>query len=235
MKIGAEPKKVAILVGLAGVAGIVYWMNSDSTPPPSAPRPAVETPAAPPSGAFSAKSRRLAQGHFAGGGDKPFALAENVDPSKVNPELRLDLLAKLQLVPEAPGVRNIFKREAAPPEPPPKAAAADLTKLKVDPIHPNGPQPPTPPEQASTKPPPVTPVIPAAPPIALKYYGYAKKPLSGERKAFFLDGEDVIVASEGEIIKKMYKVVRITDTAVQMEDTTSKSTQTLPIQEGAPV
>ncbi len=73
-------------------------------------------------------------------------------------------------------------------------------------------------------------------PINLKYYGYSTKRTDGEKKAFFLDGEDIIVASEGEIIKKQYKLVRIGTTSVQMEDTTSKTTQTLPLQpEAAPV
>ncbi len=38
------------------------------------------------------------------------------------------------------------------------------------------------------------------------------------------------MAAEGEIIKKQYKIVRIGVNSVQMEDTTSKTTQTLPIQ-----
>ena len=85
---------------------------------------------------------------------------------------------------------------------------------------------------ASTPPPqPSAPLPP--PPINLKYYGYSTKNSDGEKKAFFLDGDDIIVASEGEIIKKQYKVVRINSTSVQMEDTTSKTTQTLPIQQEA--
>ncbi len=44
MKMGAEPKKIAIFVGLIVVAAIVYWMNSS----PSEPAPvAIARPVTP--------------------------------------------------------------------------------------------------------------------------------------------------------------------------------------------
>ncbi len=233
MKLGAEPKKVGIFVALLAVAGIVYWMNSSSEAPPAA---AVTHPAADavasvavvpavPDGAGNPAKKRTAQGRA--------SIVENiyklvpVDPTRIDPTLRLDLLTKVQSVELEGGVRNLFQFSEAPPPP---VVAAKGPIPNVGPIHPNAqPSPP-----AASMPKPAVPTgPPPPPPINLKYYGYSTKRSDGEKKAFFLDGEDVIVASEGEIIKKQYKVVRIGVNSVQMEDTTSKTTQTLPIQQDA--
>jgi hypothetical protein len=232
MKLGAERKKLFVLAALLVVAGIVYWINSASdAPPPSTTgaHPAANITAPTQTEAVRAATRRKPTGGPDGVGEKTFEAPLTVDPVKTDPTLRLDLLAKLQDLKEEGGVRNIFKREAAPPEP---TVVADAGKKvpKVPNVDVHQPQPPSEKEKASTGQPPPPPV-PTAAPITLKYYGYSKKRSDGEKKAFFLDGDDVIVAAEGEIIKKQYKVLRIGDTAVQMEDTTSKSTQSLPIQE----
>ena len=240
MKMGAEPKKVVWLVGLLAVAGAVYWMNSSDAPAPTtSTRPAVDPATAAAQAAAGlpkAEIRRTASGHAEGVGSWEPARPAAVDPSKVDPTLRLDLLTKVQSIAVDTGAhRNIFIREAAPPEPVvmakngPGGVIPNTTKIDVN-------KPPTPPAPVQ----PVAPAPPAgpppAPPINLKYYGYSSKRSDGEKKAFFLDGEEIIVAAEGEIIKKQYKVVRISATAVQMEDTASKSTQTLPITpDAAPV
>ena len=49
------------------------------------------------------------------------------------------------------------------------------------------------------------------------------------KRAFFLENEDVFVANEGEVVKKRYKVVRISLNSVVMEDTEFKQQQTLPL------
>jgi len=233
MKIGAEPKKVAALVGLFAVAGIVYWMNSSSDAPaaPASRRPATTDSVAAvttPVNATGPKGRRVPSG-TANIGDVDIKVPDKVDPATTDATLRLDLLAKVQSIGSEGGVRNIFLREAAPPEP---VKVADTKPLpKVDKLHPNAPAtpvvaPPAPPPVVASGPPP-------AAPINLKYYGYSTKRIDGEKKAFFLDGEDIIVAAEGEVIKKQYKIVKITTNSVQMEDTHSRSTQTLPIQQDA--
>jgi hypothetical protein len=70
-----------------------------------------------------------------------------------------------------------------------------------------------------------------APPIPLKYYGYANpRATTTRRRAFFLDGEDIIIAGEGELIKKRYKLVKIGVNSVTMEDTQfNNDQQTLPL------
>ena len=75
---------------------------------------------------------------------------------------------------------------------------------------------------------PPAPVKPQAPPIPLKFYGFAGA-RAGVKRAFFLENEDVFVANEGEVVKKRYKVVRISLNSVVMEDTEFKQQQTLPL------
>jgi hypothetical protein len=137
----------------------------------------------------------------------------------VDPTLRTDLLAKVQAVTFQGGERNLFQFGAAPlPKTP---------ETKIIP-KPAGPAPP-----AAGPKPPDTPAKPAAPPIPLKFYGYASQTKPIQRRAFFLDGDEIIMASEGELIKKRYKVVRIGINSVVVEDVEYKNQQTLPLEEQA--
>jgi hypothetical protein len=92
--------------------------------------------------------------------------------------------------------------------------------------------PPAPPKPVEVKPPPP----PQAPPVPLKYYGFVN-PLQtpGPKRAFFLDGEDIIVAAEGDMVKKRYKIVRIGVNSAVVEDTqfekAQNKAQTLPLVE----
>jgi hypothetical protein len=94
----------------------------------------------------------------------------------------------------------------------PQQVAQEQAKAKAD----AGPPPPPPP-----------------PPIMLKYYGYSSARGDNRKRAFFLDGDDILVAGEGEVVKKRYRVVRIGVNSVVMEDTQFKHEQTLPLQEEA--
>ena len=74
---------------------------------------------------------------------------------------------------------------------------------------------------------------PSAPPIPLKFYGFVNRARSGAKSAFFLDGDDIIVATEGDLIKKRYKIISIGLNSAVVEDTQFKSNgrQTLPLTE----
>jgi hypothetical protein len=74
---------------------------------------------------------------------------------------------------------------------------------------------------------------PPPPPITLKYYGFTSPSGAAAKTAFFLDGDDILIAKEGDTLKKRYKVVRIGVNSVVMEDTDSKRQQTLPLAEEA--
>jgi len=72
----------------------------------------------------------------------------------------------------------------------------------------------------------------AAPPIPLKFYGFASSP--GEPKKIFLKlGEDVFVAGEGEIVDRRYKVIHISNTSVEIQDVlNSGPAQNIPLTQG---
>lgn len=233
MNFGAEPKKVAALAGVVVMGGFFVWyMNSDSSPTP-APRPAVATNAPltpPPSrGGPRIKPNQADRRQVS---NRANATAWNIrmgtqnpedrpDPATVDPALKLDLLAKVQSVElGAPG-RNLFVFGAAPaPAGPLPRVPTIAVKGPVGPMPPPGPPPP-----------PYTPPPPSAPPISMKYYGFKISRSDGNKAAFLLDGEDILIAGENDVIKKHYRIVRINAASIVIEDTDFKTSQTLPIQE----
>ena len=130
-------------------------------------------------------------------------------PGAHDPVLRLDLLAKVQSITYQGTERNIFQYHT-PAAPIPKPVASPVTKPVSKP---SGPAPPAP------------------TPIPLKYYGYAHKPDETAKKAFFVDGEEIFIAIEGEIVNKRYKILKIGVNTVEVEDLVTKNKQTLPLQE----
>ena len=240
MKLGAEDKKkVGLLAGLALVGGYLFYSNVLSDPNrQAAPRPAQSSAASQPSllapsGAGKSQPqtssiRRATPGRTNKGDEFHPTLRskrpeDQIDPATIDPTLRLDLLAKVQAVNGDGGARNIFQFGQAPPATPtadPKKLGPE-PKIKVARIY--GPLPP-PPKTPETKP-----VKPPPPPINLKYYGYSTGKDDGRKTAFFLDGEDILVAPEGTTVKKRYKVVRVGVNSVMMEDVESNSQQSLPL------
>jgi hypothetical protein len=82
-------------------------------------------------------------------------------------------------------------------------------------------------------PPPVVqvPVVAQLPPITLKFFGFANRP--GEAKKVFLEqGEDIFVASEGDIVNRRYKVLHIAPTSVEIEDVLNNNRQSIPLTQG---
>lgn len=232
MKLGAERKKVAILGALVLVGGYTFYTNVLSTPSagPPAPRSTAPVPAASPAASVPAGPvRRAIPGRTATQEFRPSLKRrpeDQIDPMQIDPTLRTDLLAKVQGVGVEGGSRNIFQFSAPPAPPLPKTpepkiipktpGAAQTAGNGGNAAAPSGPPPPPPP-----------------PPILLKYYGYSTQRADGKKRAFFLDGEDILVAGEGEVVKKRYKVVRIGINSVVMEDVESKRQQSLPLQEEA--
>ena len=94
--------------------------------------------------------------------------------------------------------RNIFIAAPLPPPVDPNAKIAE-------PVHtPIGPTPPPPP------PPPV---------LTMKFYGYGTLPQGGARRAFLLDGEEVRIVSEGEIVQNHIRILHIGNDRIEFEDT----------------
>lgn len=247
MKVGAEPKKVVILIGLLLVAAYFLYTNLASSPAglgePSA-RRATARPSiseVTPSSAEEPVPVRTALAHTGAAGRteqdfRPSFKNKGVDPSTIDPKLRLDLLAKVRSVEMGPVGRNLFAWGATPPAalPPGVKDPGKIVPKPNSPLGPGGTVAGGPPQD---QPP---------PPITLKYYGYTAQRSDGHKRAFFSDGDcsanaaptapecDIFIAAEGDLILKRYKVIRIGVSSAEVEDTQFNHTQPLPITQESP-
>ena len=233
--VGAEPKKLAILIGLLLAAGgTYYWMSRPDVPAgvSTSATPAVTTsvvpspaPSAPRTTASTYGPKTATRRGSSSGDDfRPtLKIPEGFDLSRVDPTLKLDLMAKVRKVAVEGGSRSLFEFYTPPPPPPPPVVkpqpivpkpltAAELKAAELK----KGPPPPPPP-----------------PAIPLKFYGYSGAIRSAVRRAFFLDGEDIVQAGENETIRNRYKIIRIGVNSAVVEDTVAKNQQTLPLAEEA--
>jgi hypothetical protein len=219
MKLGADPKKVAILAVLLLVAGYFLFTNmfSGSTPQSasSAARARTEIPpeikGPSPRTVVKTKPNRLQEFRPS---LKPRKPGESVDLSSIDATLRLDLLAKLQDVKAVGGERSLFDFGSAPvAKPEPKVIPKPIYTVALPPPPPAPPPPPPPP-----------------PRISLKFYGFTMPAPQGAKRAFFLDGDEILIGAEGDVLKKRYRVVKIGVNSVVMEDLQFKSEQTLPLE-----
>lgn len=225
MKLGAEPKKVAILAALLAVAAYFFWQNfSADSPAAQPPRPRAAAPASaslPPAGAPPAAAARQ------NAGKREFrpslAPRKDADRSGIDPTLRLDLLARLENIRFESRGRNLF--EFGPVEPPKPALPEPKIEVKNEPKM-IGPEPPPPP--------PAPPVQPPPPPIPLKFYGLALPLRGNEKRVFCLQGDEILTPAEGDLVQNRYRIVRITPAAVLVEDTQFKHQQQIPIDQPPP-
>jgi hypothetical protein len=102
-----------------------------------------------------------------------------------------------------------------------------LTYTPPAPVIPKGVPPPRPKPGPVLPPAPVGP--PPPPPINLKFFGTAKRS-NGLVQAFLLQGDNVYLASAGEIVAHKYKIISIDLNSIQVEDLQNNNTQTLPLQ-----
>jgi hypothetical protein len=237
MKFGGNPKQLRLLGGLFAVLAVVLYLNYFSGPdysPSPAPRPAPTGPitpsAAPAANAIPADAARKRQQAERRAQDfrprvGPARPEDRPDPMTVDPTLRLDLLARLDRIQISGGSRSLFDFSNMPSA----AAAPTGPRVIAPPRRPVTPKPFVGPMEKPPDPPKIVQTAPSAPPIPLKFYGFASGARGGNRRGFFLDGEEIVVAAEGELIKKRYKVIRIGLTNVTMEDTQYQQQQTLPI------
>jgi hypothetical protein len=136
------------------------------------------------------------------GGDEKFVAMDVKDPA-----LRLDRLERIRKL-AYPGMRrNIFSPELPPPPAPPA---------------------PTPTSQ------PPGPSLPPPPPaleIPFKFYGLAVDPRSGKRRAFFTNGEDIFIASEGDTLLTRYLLLRIGNSSADFEEVGTGRQATLSLEQ----
>lgn len=220
MKGGAENRKKTVTLGILGaiaVCGFLYNLNAlfggPSTPPPAiapitnSPTPVRAVPGGPPTTTTSNTP--------GGSGAIPGVAAERIASSAASLDPTLEQAAMLRtesLVYSGSG-RNIFSATyVAPPLVIPKnvPSARPTPVINRGPVLPPGPPPP--------------------PPIPLKFFGTVQHG-NGPKQAFFLSGDDVYLASPGDIVAKRFKVGQIMTFGVSVTDLGNNNTQTLPLQQ----
>ena len=210
----AKDKKQTIVVSIFGallLCFLIYAYNAffggTSAPPPTpvavAPAP-VKTSSSTKSGSSSGNTKTTIAAGVAA--TKMESTGSSLDPT-------LDESAMLRtenLVYSGSG-RNIFSATYLAPV----MIPTNVPKAR--------PGPPPPPPYTGPPPP------PPPPPINLKFFGTAVR-ANGVRQAFLLNGEDVYLASVGDIVARKYKIVSIGTTNIQVEDLQNANTQSLPLQ-----
>jgi len=202
VQLGFDNKKKAVWAAVLGVIAVLAFGYFVMPFFTGSSAPSSSAEAAAPMVASRAPSRGLAKL-----GKKP--RAESLDPT-----LRLDLLAASEKTLYEGKGRNIFMSQAE-----------DVVIPK--PITPGSPD-----AEHAQDPGYKLPLPPQAPPIPLKFYGFASSP--GEPKKVFLKlAEDVFVAGEGEIVDRRYKVIRISPNSVEIQDVVNSGPpQNIPLTQG---
>jgi hypothetical protein len=134
-----------------------------------------------------------------------------------NPQIRWQELERAQKTEYKSNGRNPFSSNAplTPQEIQQKANDAKGTNLPPPP-----PPPPPPPTRASLPP-------------NLKYFGYGTVPNGTPRRAFFTDGEEEYIVSEGDTLLGRYRILKIGNSNVEFQEISSGLPGTTPLEEQA--
>ncbi len=228
MKGGAENRKKTIALGVlaaGALCGLLYNVSSlfsGPDTPPAAVAPLTSTPGRSTRSALIGRTTIDAPPSSGGGSTAangsgsavPGVAAQKLASTSASLDPSLDQAAMLRtesLVYSGSG-RNIF------------------SALYVAPVSaiPKNVPPPRPVVQVPVAPPYMGP--PPPPPIPLKFFGTAQHS-AGAKQAFLLSGDDVYLASPGDIVAKRFRVGQISTFGVQVTDLSSNNTQTLPLQQ----
>jgi hypothetical protein len=168
------------------------------------------SPAAPPAPAPTVTVARPAATGASQGASSPYygRQATKVGGlAALDPTLHPEIMRSAESLQYTGSGRNIFSQFSAPPSIPKPIASIRQAKMETGP-----PAPPPP------------------PPINLGFYGYAAEK-TGQRQVFLLHGDDIFIASEGDVVDRRYRVVKINAASVQVEDIPYHNTQTLPLRQ----
>ena len=206
LKVGTEDKKkVYLAAGLGAVMLIllVRFLWQTFGPSPAAPPapPPVVTVARPAATTGEMPQENTTAPAYAHQAAKVGGLAS------LDPTLHPEIMRQAESLEYTGHGRNIFSQFSAPPDIP--KPIAPIRQAQVD----TGPPPPPPP-----------------PPINLGFYGYAAEK-TGQKQVFLLHGDDIFIASEGDVVDRRYRVVKIGTASVQVEDIPYHNTQTLPLRQ----
>lgn len=207
IKVGAEDKKKTYLAGGLGLVMLILlvrflWQNFG--PSPSAPAPAapiVTTTSRYATGSSGGETAQESTPLYAHQATKVGGLAS------LDPTLHPEIMRQTESLEYTGTGRNIFSQFSTPVAIPKPIAPIRQAQMNT------GPAAPPPP-----------------PPINLGFYGYAAEK-TGQKQVFLLHGDDIFIASEGDVVDRRYRVVKINTASVQVEDIPYHNTQTLPLRQ----
>ena len=203
LQLGTENKKqvylvVVLFIIILAVGG--YELYTNFATPSAPPPPRAATP-------VRATASRTGQAVSTNQSTSAAQDAEKLSNEGIDPTLRFDLLAQSEDVSYEGTGRNIFSANSAPVSVP--------TPIKSPrPGGQNAVLPPSPPQ------------APKPPAIDLKYFGYSEA-RDKTIRAFFVHGDDIFIATAGQVIDHRYKIEDIKPTSVQVRDMGYNNTQTL--------
>ena len=209
IKVGTEDKKKVYMASGLGLVMLILlvrflWQNFGPSPSPApAPPPAVVTTARP--ATTPSGSEAAQENSSAGAYAHPAAKIGGL--AALDPTLHPEIMRQAESLEYTGNGRNIFSQFSAPPAIP--KPIAPIRQAHVD----TGPPPPPPP-----------------PAINLGFYGYAAEK-TGQKQVFLLHGDDIFIASEGDVVDRRYRVVKIGAASVQVEDIPYHNPQTLPLRQ----
>jgi hypothetical protein len=217
----AQDKKKNIVIGVFSVLLLIFviyaynaFFGGSSAPAPAAAPVPVQTTTTRTSGSGAAQSRaENSTGGGTGQGAVAGIAAQKIASTGASLDPTLDESAMLRtesLVYAGTG-RNIFSATYVAPV----AIPTNYPKARPGPVAAVAPPQPTGP--------------PPPPPINLRFFGVAVR-TNGVKQAFLLNGDDVYLASVGDIVARKYKIVSIGTSNIQVEDLQNANTQSLPLQ-----
>jgi hypothetical protein len=128
--------------------------------------------------------------------------------AQLDPTLKMGPMLVTEALVYSGSGRNIFSASSVPVDIP--KPVAPIRPKPVVPVYTPPPGPPPP------------------PPIDLKFFGTATS-AQGKRQAFLLRGDDVFLASDGDIVQRRYRIVSVSANSIVVEDLTNNNRQTLPL------
>ena len=200
MNLGTEDKKKLTILSVAGVGALGAVFYMYTQLFPS------DTPTAAPvnSTETAPKSTGTPAKSGSGSSGKPVALTA----AALDPTLHMGPMLTTEALLYQGSGRNIFSGEAAPAAIPKAIASPRPQPVQATYTPPAGPPPP--------------------PPIDLKFFGTAAHGVQQPR-AFLLHGEDVFLASVGDVVQRRYKIIAISANSCTVQDLTNNNQQSLPL------
>ena len=200
-----QQKKGGSIAAFVLVAAVILYFDfRDDTPPRPVAPAVVSAPVKVAPAAKTGAAVAVPPGRSTGGAAKNLGTTS----AQLDPTLRMEAMLVTESLAYSGNGRNIFSANSMP---------VDIPK-PIAPVRKAGPPPPPPPP----------PGPPPPPPIDLKFFGTTTG-ADGRRDAFLLHGDDVFLASDGDIVQRRYKVISISANSILVEDMANNNRQTLPL------